>query len=142
MFRTGPKPYWRRDKQQQQQHIVRLEQRRSIQTLNIGTRPTIPWLTHASSHSGPVVGRVTERGGGLTIVAERSAERRHAAVAAETLPLLETHPLVGTGVLLAGGTGAWAATNTHKHTHTHIQTHTHTNTQRQTDERGVSQVIQ
>lgn len=43
-----------------------------------------------------------------TVITQRSSKCRHAAVTAEALPLLETHTLVGTGVLLARSAGAWA----------------------------------
>lgn len=41
----------------------------------------------------------------LTVVTQGSPEGGHAAVAAEALPLLQTHALVGARVLLAGGAG-------------------------------------
>lgn len=43
----------------------------------------------------------------LTVITQGSSEGGHAAVAAEALPLLQAHTLVGARVLLAGGAGAW-----------------------------------
>lgn len=43
----------------------------------------------------------------LTVITQGSSEGGHAAVAAEALPLLQTHALVGARVLLAGGAGTW-----------------------------------
>lgn len=43
----------------------------------------------------------------LTVITQGSSEGGHAAVAAEALPLLQAHALVGARVFLAGGAGAW-----------------------------------
>ena len=45
--------------------------------------------------------------GVLTVAAEGASIGRHGAVAAEALPLLETHALVVAGLLRTGGAGSW-----------------------------------
>lgn len=41
----------------------------------------------------------------LTVIAERPAEGSHTTVTAEAIPLLQTHTLIGTRILLAGCAG-------------------------------------
>lgn len=69
---------------------------------------------HNQIDQTPVAGQQSEQGNGkLTIAAVWASIGRHATVAWEALPLLQTHPLIMARVLRAGGAGSFTYKNTH-----------------------------